>query len=201
MSMNSGPTDLATRRFAVFMYEIRQELVWGEGFTARYVRTVTLSDGTTRQVELTPATRDGATVMQFAGGNALGLARVRSGTQVNGNLMVQVIDLDDLPQATVLPPETSLASMPEFMPTGFSQGIEIFNDHVTPMEFVVELLKAHLGMSAQASQHAMLAIHTRGGALLPTATSEEGRRIADQITMEARRRGYPLRCRPVSIGP
>jgi ATP-dependent Clp protease adapter protein ClpS len=199
--MNSEPTDLAKRRFAVFMYEIREEIVWAEEFTGQYVKTVTLSDGTTQRIELTPEARDGAPVIRLTGGNAIGLARIRSGSQVNGNLMIQIVDVDDVRRSTILPSDTSLLSMPEFVPTGFSQGIEIFNDHVTPFGFVKGVLTAHLGMTEQAAKSATLAIHTRGAALLSAPTPEGAHRIADQITMEARRFGYPLLCRPVSIGP
>jgi ATP-dependent Clp protease adapter protein ClpS len=197
--MNSEPTDLSKRRFVVSMYEIREEIAWAEEFTGQYIRTVTLSDGTTQQIELTPAARNGAPVIRLSGGNAIGLTRVRSGSYVNGNLMIQVVDADDLPQSTILRSDTSLLSIPELIPAGFREGIEIFNDHVTPLEFVKELLTAHLGMTAQASQDTTLAIHLQGGALLPTRTSQDARRIADQITTTARRHGYPLLCRPVSI--
>ena len=47
----------------------------------------------------------------------------------------------------------------------------------------------------------MPAIHTRGGALIPTPSFAEAERIATQITAEAAKDGHPLICRPVSIVP
>ena len=100
----------------------------------------------------------------------------------------------------VLPSGASLISIPEFIPPGFVQGVEILNDNTTTMKFVAGLLSAHLGLSAQDSKETMLAIHRRGGALIPTASLEEAQRIAAEMTAEAAKHGYPLLCRAVSIG-
>ena len=132
-----------------------------------------------------------------------------NGTTTNGKLMVQIRDLDarlsksppDLPASPVLPRETSLITLPEFVPPGFTQGIEILNDNTTPMQFVTAVLGSCLGSSPEDSNRMMLQIHTRGGALLPTPSLVEAQRIAAQITAEAAKQGYPLVCRAVTIGP
>jgi ATP-dependent Clp protease adapter protein ClpS len=202
--MSSETIDLAKRRFIVSIYEIRQELVFAEEFSGQYVKTVTLSDGTTRTVELTPTLRDGRVGMQFDDTGYrthMGMLPVRNGSHTNGNLMVRILDLDDIPAARVLPPGTSLTSIPELVPAGFTQGIEMLNDNATPMEFVAAVLGAHLGLNREASVHTMLAIHERGGALIATSSLAEAQRIAAQITAEAIKNGHPLMCRPVSIRP
>ena len=40
----------------------------------------------------------------------------------------------------VFPPNTALLSIDGFAPTGFSTGIEVFNDNTTPMQFVADVL-------------------------------------------------------------
>jgi ATP-dependent Clp protease adapter protein ClpS len=203
--MDGENSDLSKRRFIVCIDEIQQNFVFGAEFEGRYSTTVTLSDGTTRTIELTPVIRDGRPVVEFkdsGGCTYMGL----NGTTTNGKLMVQIRDLDamlsesrlDLPGSPVLPRETSLITIPEFVPAGFTQGIEILNDNTTPMEFVTSVLGSSLGLSPEDSNRTMLQIHTRGGALLATTSLAEAQRIAAQITTEAARHGHPLVCRPVS---
>jgi ATP-dependent Clp protease adaptor protein ClpS len=140
----------------------------------------------------------------------MGMIPVRTAAQTNDNLMVRIFDLDDvdaaraewrsrLPVSPVLPPETSLVSNPDFVSPGFTHGIEILNDNTTPMEFVVAVLSAHLGLSPEDSKGTMLAIHARGGALIPTPSLADAQRIAAQISAEAAKLGYPLICRATSI--
>ena len=213
--MSPDTVDLTKKRFAVSIYEIRQEIVFADEFTGQYAKTVTLSDGSSRTVELTPVMRAGSLTMELEDTGHrtyMGMIPVRTGTQTNGSLMVRIFDLDDvdaareewrnrLPTSPVLPPDTSLVLNPDFVPSGFTHGIEILNDNTTPMEFVVAVLSAHLGLSLEESKGTMLAIHTRGGALIPTPSFAEAERIATQITAEAAKDGHPLICRPVSIVP
>jgi ATP-dependent Clp protease adapter protein ClpS len=99
----------------------------------------------------------------------------------------------------VLPPQTSLLGLPEFVPSEFREGLEILNDNDTPMEFVVSALSTHLGISHHDSVQAMLSIHERGGALLPMASQADAKRVAEAITAEAAQQRYPLVCRAVSV--
>jgi ATP-dependent Clp protease adapter protein ClpS len=202
--MNSKAIDISKKRFVVSIYEIRHELVFADEFSGQYVKTVTLSDGTTRTVELTPTMRNGSAGFEFndtGHRTHMGMLSVRNGSHTNGSLMVRILDLDDLPRPHVLPPGTTLTSVAEFLPAGFTQGIEILNDNSTPMEFVVAVLGAHLGLSREASMHTMLGIHERGGALIATPSLAEAQRIAGQITAEAAKNGHPLLCRAVNISP
>ncbi len=212
--MSADTMDPPKKRFLVFISEIKQQFVWAEQFSGQYTKSVTLSDGTTRTIELTAVKRDGRDAIEF---NDTGhhqymeLIPVRNNGHVNGNLMVRILDMDDmnaaqagwrsrLPASPVLPPDTSLISIPEFVPPGFTQGIEILNDNKTPMKFVADVLMTHAGLSPEEANRTMLAIHKRGGTLTPTASSDDARRIAAQISAEAAKQGYPLICRPVSIG-
>lgn len=202
--MNDANPDLSQRRFLVCIDEIQQNFVFGAEFTGQYTRTVTLSDGTTRTVELTPMIRDGQPVVEFkdtGGCTYMGL----NGTTTNGKLMVQIRDLDAMesesrsnpPVSPVLPRETSLIDAPEFVPPGFTQGIEILNDNVTPMEFVTSVLTAYLGLTPENAHRTMLQVHSQGGALLATSTPDDARRIAALISAEAAGQGHPLVCRAV----
>jgi ATP-dependent Clp protease adaptor protein ClpS len=102
-----------------------------------------------------------------------------------------------VPSSVVLPPQTSLLSLAEFIPPGFKCGVEVLNDHTTPMEFVVSVLSSHLGLNRQDAIRAMLTIHTKGGALLPTPSRDAAAMAAQAITSAATNSGYPLVCRAV----
>lgn len=203
--MKDENIDLSKKRFIICIDEIQQNFVFGAEFEGRYTTTVTLSDGTTRVIELTPMTRGGRPVVELkdtGGCTYMGL----NGTTTNGKLMIQIRDLDamlsesrpDLAVSPVLPRETSLIALSEFVPPGFMHGLEILNDNTTPMEFVTSVLGSCVGLNPEDSNRTMLQIHTRGGALLPTPSLAEAQRIAAQIMAEAARSGHPLVCRPVS---
>ncbi len=101
--------------------------------------------------------------------------------------------------SVILPPETSLLSLAEFIPLGFKCGVEILNDNATPMEFVVSVLSSHLGLTRTEAIRTMLTIHYKGGALLPTASGAAANVAAQAIASEASNSGYPLVCRAVHV--
>jgi hypothetical protein len=94
---SDAANEMMRRPFQVSIYEIRQNFVVGEQFTGVYKRTVTLSDGTACDIELTPTIYDGRKVMkaQFPLNNDpryynyIGL----NGSAQRGSLMVQLWDL------------------------------------------------------------------------------------------------------------
>lgn len=91
--VTTSGTDLAHRHFVVSVDEIRKNLVFAEPFTGHYSRTFTLSDGSKRSIDLVPMLHDGMQVVEFkdTGGHTyMGL----NGTTTNGQLMVQVRDMD-----------------------------------------------------------------------------------------------------------
>ena len=87
-----GQAGLETRKFRVFVDEVKQNLVFGDEFAGSYSRTFTLSDGSTRTIQLTPMVRRGMQVVEFkdtGGYTYMGL----NGTTTNGTLMVQLRDV------------------------------------------------------------------------------------------------------------
>jgi ATP-dependent Clp protease adapter protein ClpS len=96
-------------------------------------------------------------------------------------------------------PETRLYQIAGFVPEGFSTGIEILNDNTTPMEFVVEMMTTHLKMSREKAIELMLAVHTKGGLLVPLETYEGAVRTAAAISADAAAKGHALMCRAVDV--
>jgi hypothetical protein len=88
-------TGLAGRTFAVSVDEIRQNLVFAKKFRGHYATTVTLSDGTLRTIELTPMVHDGIEVVEIKDSGSRSYMGL-DGTTTNGQLMVQVRDMDTL---------------------------------------------------------------------------------------------------------
>ena len=83
--------DLSKRSFTVFIDEVKQNFVFGDRFTGRYTKTVTLSDGTVREITLTPMVRDGMQVVEFRDTGGLTYMSL-DGTTTNGTLMVHLRD-------------------------------------------------------------------------------------------------------------
>jgi ATP-dependent Clp protease adapter protein ClpS len=104
------------------------------------------------------------------------------------------------PSSVILPLDTSLLSLAEFVPLGFQCGVEFLNDNATPMEFVVSVLSSHLGLNRREAIRIMLTIHSKGGALLPTPSRAAAAAAALAITSEAASLGYSLVCRAVHVG-
>jgi ATP-dependent Clp protease adapter protein ClpS/Zn-dependent protease len=97
----------------------------------------------------------------------------------------------------VLPPETRLLTLSEFVPDQFVVGVEILNDNATPMEFVVEVLARYLGLDRDKAIDVVLAIHHKGGILLPLSSLAAAETVAGGITRDAREKGLSLVCRAV----
>lgn len=74
----------------------------------------------------------------------------------------------------LLPPVGSLIAFPDFVPTGFTQGILILDNNTTPMEFVASVLGSCLGSGPEDSNRTMLDIRQRGGALLSAEAAKHG---------------------------
>jgi ATP-dependent Clp protease adapter protein ClpS len=119
----------------------------------------------------------------------LGFASVLAGRAASSKLL----------WSPVFPPDTSLLQMKGFTPAGFLCGIEIMNDNLTPMAFVVSVLQNCVGLSESDATRTMLEIHTKGGALLPIPSIEESKRVGELVTAEARNKNHPLVCRAVGL--
>ncbi len=68
----------------------------------------------------------------------------------------------------------------------------IHNDHVTPMEFVVHVLKTYFYLSNPKAAEIMLAAHFYGNAYVQTLARSEAERRIDQAHSAAKLQGYPL---------
>ncbi len=89
---STGPApDLSKRRFTVYIDEIKQNHVFYDKFTGSYSKKLTLSDGSRREITLTPMMHNGMQVVEFkdTGGHTY---MSLNGTTTNGTLMVQVQD-------------------------------------------------------------------------------------------------------------
>jgi ATP-dependent Clp protease adapter protein ClpS len=100
-------------------------------------------------------------------------------------------------KAPVFPPDTRLLTIKELIPLGFLAGVEILNDKTTPMEFVVTTLMRHLDLDRESSLSLMLAIHNKGGALVPLPSIQRAEAVAAAIVADAAASGHSLICRPV----
>lgn len=161
----------------------------------------------------------GAIAYAFTVGNALAFVSSllpwtsRTGQRSDGRVLLQLVidrwhgrtivggSLPAMNAATlspVFPPETSLLAMPELVPQGFVHGVEILNDDRTPLGFVIDALHLHLGRSGRQAYIDAIAIHNRGGMLVPFATREDAERGAADVAAAAAAAGHPFVCRAVS---
>lgn len=97
----------------------------------------------------------------------------------------------------VFSPGTRLTSLEGFLPADFLVGVEILNDNTTPMEFVVHALMKHLDIERDSAIELMLAIHQKGGLLVPLPSMEKAEAVAAGVALDARAQGQNLVCRTV----
>lgn len=96
-AVRPSAANLSQQKFMVSIDEIKQNFVFGDQFTGSYSKTVTLSDGSKRHIELTPMIHNGMQVVKFqdnSGHTYMGL----NGTTTNGTLMVQIRDIATMHQ-------------------------------------------------------------------------------------------------------
>ncbi len=86
-------TDLSQKHFRVSINEVRQNFVFFNQFIGNYKKVIVLSDGTTREIELTPMVHEGKQVVEFKDTGFLSYMSL-NGTTTNGKLMVHVSDDD-----------------------------------------------------------------------------------------------------------
>jgi len=103
-----------------------------------------------------------------------------------------------LAASPVFEPTRRLLTIAELVPEGFVDGIEILNDDSTPMEFVVEMLECHAGLSREAAIASMLDIHKRGGMLVSMPDRKSAEAAAEAIASATHAQRHSLVCRAVS---
>lgn len=91
MAHANSDADLAQKSFTVSIDEIKQNFVFADEFSGTYMKSVTLSDGTERQIELTPMVHKGMQVIRLKDSGGLTYMGL-NGTTTNGTLMIQVRD-------------------------------------------------------------------------------------------------------------
>lgn len=73
--------------------------------------------------------------------------------------------------------------------------VELINDDVTPMEFVVKALEQVLGLTGRDAIRTMLVVHERGRAAAAAFTTREAARAkAEELMAVARKDGHPMVC-------
>ena len=82
-----------------------------------------------------------------------------------------------------------------FESSRFPHGIELLNDDKTPMNFVVDALMKHVQLDRSVATQAMLAVHTKGRAVIAVYSHDAAARISKLISAEAAHSGHPLVCR------
>jgi hypothetical protein len=84
-----------TREFIVCLDEIQQNFVFGDQFAGSYTKTLTMSDGSTRTIKLTPMIHDGRPVVELNDTGHISYMGL-NGTTTNGTLMVQLCDIEEM---------------------------------------------------------------------------------------------------------
>ena len=77
------------------MDEIRKNFAFADEFRGHYEKSVTLSDGSTRDIKLTPMLHEGKEVVELNDNGSVTYMGL-DGTTTNGTLMVQLRDADAL---------------------------------------------------------------------------------------------------------
>jgi len=72
--------------------------------------------------------------------------------------------------------------------------ILIYNDHLTPMDFVVHILKTVFYLSNERAVDIMMTAHITGNAYVQTVSKSEAERRVNRAHSEAGFAGYPLHC-------
>ena len=69
----------------------------------------------------------------------------------------------------------------------------IHNDHSTPMDFVVHVLKTIFHLANDKAARIMFTVHIYGTAYVQTIAKSEAKKRIDKAHFEANNAGYPLR--------
>jgi hypothetical protein len=77
----------SNERFAVCIDEVRQNFVFGDLFSNSYTKSVTMSDGSIREITLRPIVKDGHLVIEIRDGDHLSYMGP-NGTTTHGKLMI-----------------------------------------------------------------------------------------------------------------
>jgi ATP-dependent Clp protease adapter protein ClpS len=82
-----------------------------------------------------------------------------------------------------------------------SMAIVLENDDFTPMEFVVDVLQEHLGLTRESAVRVMLQVHHEGRAIAGRFPVDVSMDKAERLRAAARQAGHPFRCVVASGSP
>ncbi len=85
------------------------------------------------------------------------------------------------------------ASKPEVASPPLFQ-VVLLNDHYTPMDFVVDVLRSFFAMGQEQAVQVMLHVHTRGKGVCGVFTREVAETKVTQVNEYARTQQHPLLC-------
>ena len=91
LAETTAAPDMSKKHFRVSIDEIQKNFVFFDEFSGSYVKTVTMSDGTVRHIELTPMVHNGMQVVEFRDNDGHTYMSL-NGTTTNSTLMVQLRD-------------------------------------------------------------------------------------------------------------
>jgi hypothetical protein len=83
----------SNKTFVVSIDEIRQNFVFGDTFSGSYTKSVTLSDGSVREIALRPMMKNGRLVVELKDGTHVSYMGP-NGTTTNGKLMINLTEID-----------------------------------------------------------------------------------------------------------
>ena len=83
----------SNKTFAVCIDEIRQNFVFGDTFSGSYIKSVTMSDGSLREIALSPMMKNGDLVVELKDGKHVSYMGP-NGTTTNGKLMINLTEID-----------------------------------------------------------------------------------------------------------
>ena len=79
--------------------------------------------------------------------------------------------------------------------------VELLNDDLTPMEFVVNVLQELFHYDREGATRTMLKVHHEGSAVLARVPRAEGEVLVDAVASRAKAQGHPLTCRTIEPSP
>jgi ATP-dependent Clp protease adaptor protein ClpS len=102
--------------------------------------------------------------------------------------------IDKILALDLVEPWTGSANTDSVLNDNVAYGIELFNDDVTSMQFVVSLLCSCFGMEKTEAFQRMQAIHNNQSCVVGRLSHEEALKLADHIRAQAAKRNFPFRC-------
>jgi ATP-dependent Clp protease adaptor protein ClpS len=69
----------------------------------------------------------------------------------------------------------------------------IHNDHITPMDFVVYVLKSHFHLANNKAADIMFTAHIQGSAYVQSLAKSEAEKRISRAHLDAHNAGYPLK--------